>query len=71
MEGFLIRRLKIYESVLMGAASLSMLWPIYWLSIVGAAVFLVMLGLQWLEQRKNDVAMAVPYDSSLPSRVKM
>jgi TRAP-type uncharacterized transport system fused permease subunit len=53
MEFFLIRKLKIYEAVIIGAASLSMFWPIYWLSITGAVVFLTILVIQLLEWKRG------------------
>jgi TRAP-type uncharacterized transport system fused permease subunit len=53
MERFLLRKLTIYEAVIVGAASLAMFWPIYWLSFAGAGVFLLILGLQWLEQKRK------------------
>ncbi|MBN2420510.1 MAG: TRAP transporter permease [Deltaproteobacteria bacterium] len=53
MEGYLLRKLSIYETVIVGAASLAMFWPIYWLSFAGAGVFLVILALQWLEQKRK------------------
>lgn len=56
MEGFLISRLNFVEIALLAAASLAMFWPIYWLSIAGAAVFLVILGLQWMGARRRATA---------------
>jgi len=53
MESFLIRKLTIYETVIVGAASLSMFWPIYWLSITGAVVFLTILVIQLLEWKRG------------------
>jgi len=53
LEGYLVRKLTIYETVIIGAASLAMFWPIYWLSFAGAGVFLVILVLQWLERKRK------------------
>ncbi len=47
MERYLLRKLGWIETVLMWGASLAMFWPIYWLSIVGAVVFIAIIVLQW------------------------
>jgi TRAP transporter 4TM/12TM fusion protein len=39
MERFFIRKLNVFEVSLMLAAALAMLWPSYWLSTAGFAVF--------------------------------
>jgi TRAP transporter 4TM/12TM fusion protein len=52
LERYLFRRLSILETGILGLAALAMFWPIYWLSIVGAVLFLVMLAFQWLEVRR-------------------
>ena len=53
IEGFLLRKLNIVEIILIGAASLAMFWPIYWLSVLGALVFLTILIIQMLQQRQD------------------
>jgi TRAP transporter 4TM/12TM fusion protein len=53
MEQFLLRKLKVAETLLVGVSALAMLWPIYWLSFLGALMFLLILGVQWLQNRKN------------------
>ncbi|MBN2124064.1 MAG: TRAP transporter permease [Deltaproteobacteria bacterium] len=53
MEQFLLRDLRIWETLLVGACALAMFWPIYWLSLLGAAIFLLILGLQWSQTRRR------------------
>lgn len=53
MERFLLRKLSVAETLLVGASALAMFWPIYWLSFLGASIFLLILGVQWLQNRKN------------------
>jgi len=60
MEQFLLKRLNHFETLLMGAAALAMFWPIYWLSILGLLVFLIMLSMQWLKQRQHKSAEISP-----------
>jgi len=56
LERYLLRRLSILETGILGLAALAMFWPIYWLSIVGAVLFLAMLGFQWLQARRIATA---------------
>ena len=56
LERYLLRRLSIFETGILGLAALAMFWPIYWLSIVGAVLFLAMLGFQWLQARRIATA---------------
>jgi TRAP transporter 4TM/12TM fusion protein len=53
MEQYLMRKLSIIETGIVGLAALAMLWPIYWLSIVGAVLFLAILAFQWLQARRT------------------
>jgi len=53
MEQYLVRKLSIIETGIVGLAALAMLWPIYWLSIVGAVLFLAILAFQWLQARRT------------------
>jgi TRAP transporter 4TM/12TM fusion protein len=53
MEQFLLRRLNVPETLLVGMSALGMLWPNYWLSLSGASMFLLILGVQWFQNRKN------------------
>jgi TRAP transporter 4TM/12TM fusion protein len=55
LEGFLLRRLHPLEWALMYAAGLALFWPIYWLSLVGAAIFLIIWGVQLVEIRRLKV----------------
>jgi len=52
LEQYLLRRMSVLETGISGLAALAMFWPIYWLSIVGAALFLMVLTLQWLQVRR-------------------
>jgi TRAP-type uncharacterized transport system fused permease subunit len=52
LERFLLRDLNIFETILMGGASLAMFWPIVWLNILGLLLFLSMLGIQWVQKRR-------------------
>jgi len=52
LEGFLLRRLHPLEWALMYAAGLALFWPVYWLSIIGAVIFLIIWGVQFFEVRR-------------------
>jgi TRAP transporter 4TM/12TM fusion protein len=52
LERYLLTRMSFFETALSGLAALAMFWPIYWLSIVGAAFFLMVLAFQWFQVRR-------------------
>jgi TRAP-type uncharacterized transport system fused permease subunit len=52
LEGYLLRRLRPLEWALMYASALALFWPIYWLSLIGAAFFIVIWAIQWFEIRR-------------------
>ena len=56
MEQYLLRKLSIIETVLLGLAALAMFWPIYWLSFAGSALFMAILAFQWLQARRTATA---------------
>jgi TRAP transporter 4TM/12TM fusion protein len=60
MEQYLLRKLRVAETILMGSAALAMLWPIYWLSLLGLLVFLFMLGTQWVQRRREQALEVSP-----------
>ena len=53
MERYLLRRLNLSELIAIWGASFAMFWPIYWVSIAGALVFLAIVAIQWFECRKE------------------
>lgn len=56
LERYMLRRLSNLEAGLLGLTALAMFWPLYWLSIVGAVVFLAMLAFQWVQTRRPGTA---------------
>ena len=56
MEQYLLRKLSIIETGILGLTALAMFWPIYWLSIAGAVLFLAILASQWLQSRRTATA---------------
>ena len=56
MEQYLLRKLSIIETGILGLTALAMFWPIYWLSIAGAVLFLAILASQWLQTRRTATA---------------
>lgn len=48
MERYLFAKLGWPEVILTGGASLAMFWPVYWISLAGVAVFLLVCGYQWI-----------------------
>jgi TRAP transporter 4TM/12TM fusion protein len=56
LERYLLRRQSILETGILGLAALAMFWPIYWLSIAGAVLFLAILTVQWLQTRRPATA---------------
>ena len=56
MEQYLLRKQSIIETGILGLTALAMFWPIYWLSIAGAVLFLAILASQWLQSRRTATA---------------
>ena len=56
MEQYLLRKLSMIETLLLGLAATAMFWPMYWLSFAGTALFLAILAFQWLQARRTATA---------------
>ncbi|MBN2332460.1 MAG: TRAP transporter permease [Deltaproteobacteria bacterium] len=52
LERFLIKRLNIIETILMGSAALGLLWPHYGISAGGALLLAGLAGRQWLDGKR-------------------
>ena len=52
LEAFLLRPMRGLELILMYGAALALFWPIYWLSLVGFAIFFLILGVQFFQARR-------------------
>ncbi len=50
MECYLFRKLTLVELVLVTLSALAILWPIYWLSLIGVILFAAVSLRQWLEK---------------------
>jgi TRAP transporter 4TM/12TM fusion protein len=59
MEQYLLRKLSVIETGILGLAALAMFWPIDWLSVAGALFFLAILAFQWLQARRSGAAESV------------